>query len=111
MDIGQILSSGWAEITKFSSFASLLREHGVNLARIDPAELPLERGTPVYVEADADFVSVERRMVLAHVRFLFVLDEMRILGVIDLVDLIDRAGELAWDGWRGTNTENLSPLA
>jgi hypothetical protein len=103
----QVVSREWAEISKFSSFASLLREHGVNLGRIDPTELPLERGTPIYAEADADFTTVERRMVLAHVRLLFVLDEQRILGVIDLVDLIGRAGKLAWEGWLGTSTEEM----
>lgn len=103
MDVHEIVSRPWAEIMKFPSFAHLLREHGVDLARVDPVEVPTPRGTPVFAEADADAETIQRRMVLAHVRLLFVLDGDRVLGAIDLVDLIDRAGEAAWEEWIGPN--------
>ncbi len=110
MEVGQIISAPWREFTKFASFAQLLREYGVDLALIDPSEVPLKRGTPVYTEADADAEIIERRMLLAHIRILFVLDEERILGVIDLVDLIDRAGEAAWEHWKGGRSWGRPPL-
>jgi len=96
MGLNQIVSPSWTEIKRYPSFAGLLREHGVDLERIDPHELPLERGTPVYVEVDADPEVVQRRMILGHIRLLFVLEDLRVIGAIDLIDLINQAGEIAW---------------
>ena len=76
---------------------SFLKDQGVDLCS---AERPaaLERGTPVYVDAHADPIDVQRRMAQAHVRMLFVLDEEveEVIGIVDFRDLARRAESLPW---------------
>jgi CBS domain-containing protein len=65
--------------------AQLLRTEGVDLSRV--SAFHLRRGTPVYVEAGADVVEVQRLMAANHIRSLPVLDRGRVSGFVDLVDL------------------------
>lgn len=69
--------------------AQLLMSEGVNL--IDVTEEQLKRGTPVFVEASADVVEVQRRMARHHIRMLPVLSDGALIGVVDLVELARRA--------------------
>lgn len=68
--------------------AKLLTEEGVNL--IDVTEEQLKRGTPVFVEASADVLEVQRRMARHHIRMLPVLADGSLIGVVDLVELARR---------------------
>ena len=65
--------------------ARLLRDEGVDLTTATSIEL--ERGTPVYVDGQADVVLVQRLMAQNHIRSLPVVDGGRLVGVVDLVDL------------------------
>lgn len=66
--------------------ASCLRAEGVNLVELEDAKL--DRGTPVFVEADAPALEVQRLMARHHVRMVPVLKGQEILGVVDLVDMV-----------------------
>lgn len=77
------------------SLGALLLEHGVDLASF-PSPARLERGTPVFVDASADPVDVQRRMAEGHVRMLFVVDEGKVIGTVDLAVLSERAEALPW---------------
>lgn len=68
--------------------ASLLRTDGVDL--MEATEEQLNRGTPVYVQANSDVVEVQRRMAHHHIRMLPVLAEEGLIGVVDLVELAQR---------------------
>ena len=68
--------------------AQLLTDEGVNL--MDVTEEHLKRGTPVFVEAAADVVEVQRRMAHHHIRMLPVLSEGALIGVVDMVELARR---------------------
>lgn len=63
----------------------LLRDEGVNL--MNASEFELRRGTPVYVDAGADVLEVQRKMAHFHIRVLPVLDGEEAVGIVDLVDL------------------------
>jgi predicted transcriptional regulator len=69
----------------FRWLASLLRCEGLELLTIGPAGVG--RGTPVYVEASACVLEVQRLMASNHIRSLPVLDSGEVIGFIDLVDL------------------------
>jgi predicted transcriptional regulator len=69
----------------FRWLASLLRSEGLELLTISPAGVG--RGTPVYVEASACVLEVQRLMASNHIRSLPVLDSGEVIGFIDLVDL------------------------
>jgi len=94
--ISDIYSDSWNGRDATPHLAPLLRKHGVDLCAA-PAPAALERGTPVYVTADADPIEVQRRMVQAHVRMLFVLDGDAVKGTIDIGELASRAEDLAWE--------------
>ncbi|MGH2753734.1 MAG: CBS domain-containing protein [Actinomycetota bacterium] len=64
----------------------LLLEEGVDLLKADVAEMT--RGTPVYVNADADVNDVQRQMALKHIKLLPVLKDGEIIGLVDLMDLV-----------------------
>lgn len=66
----------------------LLREEGTDLLSADPSSLG--RGTPVYVEAAADVLAVQRLMAKNHIRFLPVVKDEELVGIVDLVDLAQR---------------------
>jgi CBS domain-containing protein len=90
-------------MTALPHLGPLLREQGVDLCA---AERPaaLERGTPVFVYADADPVDVQRRMAQAHVRMLFVLnDDEVVIGIVDIWELARRAETLPWSAPQTTS--------
>ncbi len=91
-----LLSDRWPDVPPAAGLLQLLRSQGVDLCDPRPDRSPPARGTPVYVEASADPSDVMRRMAEAHVRFLFVVSHDRILGLIDMVDLIERAATGMW---------------
>jgi hypothetical protein len=69
----------------FRWLASLLRKEGVDLCRAGAGGLA--RGTPVYVEARACVLDVQRLMASNHIRSLPVLQSGEVIGFVDLVDL------------------------
>ena len=77
--------------------AELLEREGVELTSVTESEL--QRGTPVFVEADADVLEVQRLMAKNHIRRLPVVKGGQLVGVVDLVDIamnadvIEAAGE------------------
>ena len=88
MSIGEALASRlWAEPfpDAFTAAARLLLEEGVDLLAATVQELA--RGTPVYVNALADVVAVQRRMAQHHIRTVPVLAGGRLIGCVDLLDL------------------------
>ena len=95
MKMTDLISPRATEIADVDRLGQFLLDHGVNLASIEsPASL--ERGTSVYVQATADPVDVQRRIAQAHVRMLFVIEDRRVIGVVDTVDLTERAESLPW---------------
>lgn len=93
--MADLISSRVMEPTDLGRLGPFLLDHGVDLAATEsPASL--ERGTPVYVDAAADPVDVQRRMAQAHVRMLFVLEEGEVVGVVDTAELTERADSLPW---------------
>ena len=85
--------------------ASLLRSEGVDLMRATFTEL--QRGTPVYVDGDADVLEVQSLMARNHIRSLPVVSAGSVIGIIDLLELammdedlepaIDLTGSVAAD--------------
>jgi CBS domain-containing protein len=65
--------------------ARLLADEGIDLMKATSSEL--ERGTPVYVDGEAEVVEVQRLMAQNHIRSLPVVERGRLVGVVDLVDL------------------------
>jgi CBS domain-containing protein len=65
--------------------ASLLQTEGVDLMCATFTEL--QRGTPVYVDGDADVLEVQRLMARNHIRSLPVVSAGTVIGVIDLLEL------------------------
>ncbi len=80
---------------------ALLREEGVDLTQATASDLA--RGTPVYAEAGADLMEIQRLMARNHIRRLPVLQEGKLLGVVDLVEIALRAAHYA--GATGTATK------
>lgn len=64
----------------------ILLQEGVDLLAADDGVL--KRGTPVYVDADADVNEVQRQMALRHIKLLPVLKDGEVVGLVDLVDLV-----------------------
>lgn len=89
---GEVVTPGpWGDDATSSTMtwlAKLLTDEGVNL--MDVTEEQLKRGTPVFVEASADVVEVQRRMARHHIRMLPVLSKGALIGVVDLVELARR---------------------
>ncbi|MFN2491006.1 MAG: CBS domain-containing protein [Actinomycetota bacterium] len=86
--MGDVMAAGrWGDPPSYalSGSARLLRAEGVDLIAATPCELG--RGTPVYVEAGAPVVDVQRRMAENHIRSIPVLDDDQVVGVVDLVEL------------------------
>jgi len=65
--------------------ASLLQSEGVDLMCATFTEL--QRGTPVYVDGDADVLEVQRLMARNHIRSLPVVSAGSVIGIIDLLEL------------------------
>lgn len=63
----------------------LLRDEGVDLLQAGSDNL--QRGTPVYVEATAPVLDVQRVMAQSHIRFLPVVKKDQVIGIVDLVEL------------------------
>jgi hypothetical protein len=66
----------------------LLKDEGVDLLTADEGQL--RRGTPVYVHMDAEVVDVQRLMARYHIRMLPVVEDGRVAGLVDLVELAMR---------------------
>jgi CBS domain-containing protein len=73
---------------ELAGLVALLRREGIDLATIQDCEMV--RGTPVYVEADADLVQVQKMMARCHIRSVPVLRDDRVVGFLDLVELAGR---------------------
>jgi CBS domain-containing protein len=65
--------------------ASLLQSEGVDLMCATFTEL--QRGTPVYVDGDADVLEVQKLMARNHIRSLPVVSSGSVIGIIDLLEL------------------------
>jgi CBS domain-containing protein len=83
--IGSVVGDDIAHTQTMDRLGRLLVDEGINL--MDVAEGQLERGTPVYVDAAAPAVEVQRRMAQFHIRRLAVVGDGALLGIVDLVDL------------------------
>ncbi len=95
MKMADLISSEEMGIEDVERLGRFLLDHGVDLATT-PAPEALERGTPVYVDAGADPLEVQRRMAQALVRMLFVLDSGAVIGVVDTAELTRKADSLPW---------------
>jgi CBS domain-containing protein len=82
-----ITSKPWVDPTSdgLEWLASLLQTEGVDLMCATFTEL--RRGTPVYVDADAELLEVQRLMARNHIRSLPVVSGESVVGVIDLLEL------------------------
>jgi CBS domain-containing protein len=69
----------------FRWLAGLLRREGTDL--LETTSSPLERGTPVFVDAAACVLEVQRLMASNHIRSLPVVDAGEVIGFVDLVEL------------------------
>ncbi len=87
MVIAEVLSSSrWTDsYQSLEWLVRLLRDEGVDLLQADPATL--ERGTPIYVQAGADVLDVQRLMAQHHIRMLPVVRDSEVIGIVDLLDL------------------------
>jgi CBS domain-containing protein len=65
--------------------AELLHSEGVDL--MAATFIQLQRGTPVYVDGEADVLEVQRLMARNHIRSLPVVQDDRVIGIIDLLEL------------------------
>jgi CBS domain-containing protein len=85
--VGEVVASRWADPSSdaFEGSARLLLDEGVDLLAASSREL--SRGTPVYVQASADVVAVQRRMARNHIRSVPVLEGGRLIGCVDLLEL------------------------
>jgi len=85
--IAEVLSSSrWTDsYQSLEWLVQLLRDEGVDLLVADPAAL--DRGTPVYVQAGADVIDVQRLMAQNHIRMLPVVRDEEVIGIVDLLDL------------------------
>jgi CBS domain-containing protein len=86
--VSQVISSKpWVDPSSdgLEWLASLLKTEGVDLMCATFTEL--QRGTPVYVDGDADVLEVQRLMARNHIRSLPVVSAGTVIGVIDLLEL------------------------
>ena len=96
ISVGEVVASqGWAYAfpEALEGPARLLLEEGVDLLAATTCELA--RGTPIYVRASADVVSVQRCMAQHHIRSVPVLAAGRLIGCVDLVELAELTEPLA----------------
>jgi CBS domain len=88
MTVGEAIAANrWVEsgAGTLEWLAEFLHREGVNLMDLCPQDF--ERGTPVYVDARADIVEVQRLMARNHIRTLPIVESDRLLGVLDLVEV------------------------
>lgn len=95
MKMTDLVSPQAMDVADLQWLGGFLLDHGVDLATT-PAPEALERGTPVYVDAGADPLEVQRRMAQALVRMLFVIDSGAVIGVVDTAELTRRSDSLPW---------------
>ena len=105
MKVGEIISMQWIELQRLQSLVPLLRESGIDLTDSGGWDSPQERGTPAYVPFDADAQFVQRRMIQTHIRLVFVIEGDSIVGAVDLIDLVERADDLVWEGASGPTAD------
>jgi CBS domain-containing protein len=67
----------------------LMRDEGIDITEATADQL--ERGSPVYATVDADVVDVQRLMARHHILRLPVVDDGRLVGIVDLVELALRS--------------------
>jgi CBS domain-containing protein len=94
--ITSFVSERWADVTEVEGLGSLIRAHGIDLGATGANPASIARGTPVYACEDAEPSRVLRRMAEVHVRYLFVVGSARVVGVVDIRELIERAAAQAW---------------
>lgn len=82
-----VAAARWNEASPESLewLVKLLRDEGMDLLKADPKKLA--RGTPVFVEASAPVLDVQRVMAQNHIRFLPVVKKEQVIGIADLVEL------------------------
>ncbi len=82
-----ITSKAWVDPSSdtLEWLASLLQTEGVDLMRATFTEL--QRGTPVYVDGEADVLEVQRLMARNHIRNLPVVSAGSVIGIVDLLEL------------------------
>ena len=95
MKMTDLISREATDVRDLDRLGPFLLGHGVDLATVE-SPATLERGTPVYVNVEADPIDIQRRIAQAHVRMLFVLEADTVVGVIDAVELTERADSLPW---------------
>jgi CBS domain-containing protein len=86
--VGDVVAAArWADpsAATLEWLARLLRAEGVDLLRATSRELA--RGTPVWVDARADLVEVQRLMAANHIRSVPVLEDGEVVGIVDFVEL------------------------
>jgi CBS domain-containing protein len=85
--VGDVVArAGWdASPGAWAGLGRLLRSEGVDLSSATACDLA--RGTPVYVEADACVLEVQRMMARYHIRSVPVLRAAEVIGIVDLVEL------------------------
>ena len=94
--VGEVVAAHrWADPASnaFEGSARVLLEEGVDLLAASSRELA--RGTPIYVQASADVGAVQRRMAQSHIRSVPVLEDGKLIGCVDLVELALLAEPLA----------------
>ncbi|MGH2749477.1 MAG: CBS domain-containing protein [Actinomycetota bacterium] len=82
-----IASQPWSDPASHTLewLADLLQAEGVDLMCATFTEL--QRGTPVYVDGEADIAEVQRLMARNHIRSLPVVKGDSVVGIIDLLEL------------------------
>jgi CBS domain-containing protein len=82
-----IASKPWSDPSSdtLEWLARLLQSEGVDLMCATFTEL--QRGTPVYVDGEADILVVQRLMARNHIRSLPVVNDGTVIGIIDLLEL------------------------
>ena len=112
MEAARAISIRWTEAEDRNNrfLADALRRDGIDLTKAVVSALT--RGTPLYVESDADLSDVRLRMARAHCRMLPVLHRGLVLGLIDLTELADRASPVDVTGsWSSSEREEVSVRA
>lgn len=82
-----LAAARWKEASPESLewLVKILRNEGVDL--LQTGHKKLRRGTPVFVEASAPVLDVQRAMAESHIRFLPVVKSDQVIGIVDLVEL------------------------
>ena len=88
-----MMSNRWATETTSEWLARLLCAEGVDLMTASADQF--ERGTPVYVQADADVAATQRLMASYFIRVLPVVRDGLFVGIVELDELRPRQADIA----------------